>query len=185
MTNEWARCTACNSLDVDEFADGTARCENCGDQVTRQSDLPTHARDHSEDEGLVIYPVLVLAWAVCQTCGSTEGETGDPEDDHCRDCGAALVPLKRRARAEGFPFPEDEATAEPGPEVTPDATSHQFAIGDRGVCTGVKGIRLGGGGPFTELRVTNIRPNGDLDVAGTADGTVWMGIPADAVLHLP
>lgn len=173
-STDWVRCPNCNSIDVDEFVDGTSRCENCGLDVTG---LDGHAAPRPEDEVPLIYPVLVWSWAPCQKCGSTHGEPGRPEDNVCWECGTPLVAIKRRACAEGFPVDAPTGTA------ADNSADHRFAVGDRGVSTAHR-VRLVGGGPFTLLQVINVRPNGDLDVAATEDGTIWMGVPRQDLLSL-
>ena len=175
-TRARVRCAACNSLDIDELADGSVRCDNCGADLTR-FDGQAEA-DAEPDAGvLLIYPLLIWSWAPCQKCGSTHGESGGPEDSTCWECGAALLALKRRACAEGFPIDASPGTA------TEESREHHFAVGDRGVST-AHSVDLVGGGPFTLLQVIHVRLNGDLDVAATADGTIWMGIPQRDLLHL-
>ncbi len=161
----------CNAIEADEWADGTASCANCG--ATLSLDAPAQ-----DSEGLTIYPVLAWSWAPCQTCGSTDGDHGDPEDDHCRECGAGLMPIKRRVVADGFPI-----IASPG-SASPEDVQRGLEVGDRGVCGGGGGVWLVGGGPFTLLEVTAIRATGKLDVAAVHDGTVWVGVPPDSFLLL-
>lgn len=171
MGYDGVRCADCNAIDADEWADGTASCANCGAALSPHTPPPN-------SEVVTIYPVLAWSWAPCQTCGSTHGEQGGQEDDHCWECGAGLLPIKRRAIADGFPL-----NASPG-SASPEGVRGGLAVGDRGVCIGDGGVRLAGADPVTLLQVTAIRASGELDVAAVHDGTLWVGVPQDSLLQL-
>lgn len=170
MSFDGVRCTDCNAIDADEYLDGTARCANCGMPLIPDTAAP-------KGEGQVIFPLLVWSWSPCQTCGSTDGEHGNAEDDVCRECGTTLAPIKRRAVAEGFPV-----RASPG-SASPEDARLPLEVGDRGVCVGGN-VQLIGAGPFTLLQVTAVRVGGDVDVAAVHDGTQWAAVPQDALLQL-
>jgi hypothetical protein len=169
MSYDGVRCAECNAIDADEWPDGTASCANCGADLCLDAPAPN-------SDGLTVYPVLVWSWAPCQTCGSTHGVQGGPEDDHCWECGAGLMPIKRRLVVDGFPINASAGSA------SPEGVQRGIVVGDRGVCGGAGGVRLTGGGPFTLLEVTAVRATGELDVAAVQDGTVWVGVPPDSFL---
>lgn len=167
------RCGACNAVDADEWVEGTASCGNCGAGLSPPAAEPTGG-------DVVIYPVLKWSWGPCQRCGSLHGEQGGPEDDHCWDCGAELLPVKRRTVADGFPFPDGRGSA----EQQPGGGRRGLQLGSHAVCVGDAGVRLVGADAFTRLQVTAVRATGDVDVAAIHDGTVWAAVRRNGLIDL-
>ena len=173
-TTSWVRCPNCISLDLDEFVDGSVRCDNCGMDLKQLMDLS--APDPRRTCPFIRY------WCCrghrARPAGRSLVSKAVRRTTTATNAGIPLLAIKRRACADGFPV-----AASPG-SATDASGPHRFAVGERGVCTDTQGIRLVGGGPFALLEVIDIHPNGDLDVARTDDGTIWMGVPQRAILHL-
>lgn len=160
----------CHSIDSIEFVDGVRSCDNCG------LDLTGLTRAAGEAEVGPIYPVLQRSWAPCQRCGSTTGDFNGPDSDTCEECGQTLLPIFRRPAAE---VPAS-AVAEGAPPSGLDEPG--FRVGD--VCVGSGQRLLVGSGPLTEMHVAQVHPNGLLDVVAVNDGTLWVGVPREAVYRL-